>query len=139
MSGETTETRLCEMIARTSKLNGIGAHYFVGWLVSVGTRRPEMMAEIEAVLQKMETAAVLRQSPVQEPAAATANVATEIISPSDPPTAGTASDLNPLHGAVSAPESPLRSLPLPEATPAAHLPFAARLFASLFQRRRIAA
>jgi hypothetical protein len=52
----TTDTFASDLIERASKLNENGAHYFVGWLISAGMQRPEVMTELERVLREFETA-----------------------------------------------------------------------------------
>lgn len=49
-----------DFIARASKLNENGAHYLVGWLISAGTQRPDVMTELDRVLQEFETEPALQ-------------------------------------------------------------------------------
>jgi hypothetical protein len=49
-----------DFIARASKLNENGAHYLVGWLISAGTQRPDVMTELERVLHEFETEPALQ-------------------------------------------------------------------------------
>ena len=52
----TTEEPWDEQVrARTSRLNANGAHYLIGWLVSAGFQRTEVMAELDWLMDDMET------------------------------------------------------------------------------------
>ena len=45
---------------RAAKLSERGAHYFVGWLIGAGMQKPEMSAEFEKVLHRLENDPDLR-------------------------------------------------------------------------------
>lgn len=65
MTNTTTTTTTCDanqrdFIARASKLNENGAHYLVGWLISAGTQRPDVTAELDRVLREFETEPALQ-------------------------------------------------------------------------------
>lgn len=44
-----------DLAERARRLNSNGAHYFVGWLLSAGFQKPEIMAAIEHTLRELET------------------------------------------------------------------------------------
>jgi hypothetical protein len=111
MTDTETNKRGGDLAARASRLNEIGEHYFVGWLVSAGFQRPEIMREIERVLHDIDNDPALRHCTPQEDSTA----------------------------AVPAPRNPLAVVPHPEPKPARRLPFAARLLAAIFHRPRMAA
>jgi hypothetical protein len=134
---ETTGNR--GLSERASGLNEIGAHYFAGWLISAGFQQPELMTEIETVLQEMESDPGLRHCSVQEAPAVQATFATETIPSPEPQSSVASSVESPDSVAAPAPPNPLRSFPPPEAASARRLPLAARIFASIFPRRRLAA
>jgi len=134
---ETTGSRdLCE---RVSGLNELGAHYFAGWLISAGFQQPDVMTEVEAVLHEMEADPDLRHWSVPEAPADGTTVATEIIPQPELQTSLESSGETPNSTAVPAPPNPLHGLPTPKTAPARRLPLAARLIATLFPKRRLAA
>ena len=113
-----------DLAARASRLNEIGEHYFVGWLVSAGFQKPEIMTEIERVLHDIDNDPALRHCASQEDSTAAPIAAQE-------------------RSLLPAAESPLPAavaiVPRAEPKPARRLPFAARLLAAIFQRPRMAA
>jgi hypothetical protein len=113
MNDTDTNERGGDLAARASRLNEIGEHYFVGWLVSAGFQRAEIMTAIERVLREIDNDPALRHCTLQEDSTAAVIAGHE--------------------------RNPLAVVPHPESKPTRRLPFAARLLAAIFQRPRMAA
>lgn len=135
------ESRIADLNKRTSGLNEIGAHYFVGWLISAGFQRPEVMAELEWVLEDMETDPNLRHCWMKEEAkAGPLNAATECVAAPEPETVPVTRESAPLPAEVlAAPPNPLGKIARCEAKPARRSLFPPRLLEALFGKPRIAA
>lgn len=55
MSEQTWSKQVAELSRRAAKLSERGAHYFVGGIIGAGLLRPELLAEFEKVLHRLET------------------------------------------------------------------------------------
>ena len=133
----TEGARSAGLEERASGLNEIGAHYFVGWLISAGFQRPEVMAEIEWVLEDMETSPELHHCWMKEDAMAVlADAASEGATPPKPETQAVACENEPrLLAAIHAPPNPLGSPVQFAFKPARQSYFPTRLWEALFGKR----
>lgn len=132
--------RRAELHERASDLNEIGAHYFIGWLISAGFQRPEVMAEIEWVLEDMETGPELRHCWMKEDAMAVLTDASAECIPEPGPEAQPVPCENaPRLADLTAPANPLNSPAQPDAKPVRRSRFPARILEALFGRARVAA
>lgn len=130
---------------RASALNEIGAHYFVGWLISAGFQRPEVMAEIEWVLEDMETSPDLLHCWMKEDAVAVLAEASTGSIPQPEPEAQSVTCVSApclvadLPAPLPAPPNPLSSPVQFEPMPVRRSRFPGRILEVLFGRSRVAA
>jgi hypothetical protein len=113
----------------------------VGWLISAGFQRPEVMAEIEWVLEDMETSPDLRHCWMKEDAVAILSDAdSECVTPPEPEAQPVPCENAPcLLADLPAPPNPLGSPVQFEAKPVRRSRFPARILEALFGRPRVAA
>lgn len=141
----TEGTRSAGLDERASGLNEIGAHYFVGWLISAGFQRPEVMAEIEWVLEDMETSPDLLHCWMKEDAVAVLAEASTGSIPQPEPEAQSVPCVNApclvadLPAPLPAPPNPLSSPVQFEPMPVRRSRFPGRILEILFGRSRVAA
>ncbi|MEO6741938.1 MAG: hypothetical protein ABIP20_16970 [Chthoniobacteraceae bacterium] len=55
MSELTWSKQVAELSGRAAQLSERGAHYFVGGIIGAGLLRPELLAEFEKILHRIET------------------------------------------------------------------------------------
>ena len=135
----TDTTWITNLGARAAGLNELGEHYFAGWLISAGFQKPDVMAEIEALLKVMETDPALQYRPnAQDPMSVLQAAGESIPSPVPQIPAVPCVDA-PAPPAFSEQPCPLGDLVRFEQKPAKRLPFPARLLAAIFPKRRLAA
>ena len=137
----TEEAQSAGLQERASGLNEIGAHYFVGWLISAGFQRPEVMAELECVLEDMETDPNLQHCWMKEDAVAVLPDAASECVPQAQPEAQPVpcADAPRLVADLSAPPNPLSSPVQFDSKPARRSRFPVRILEVLFGRPRVAA
>lgn len=127
------------LVALAAKLNEIGTHYFVGWLVSAGFQKPGIMEEIDRALQDMENDPALAHCTLQEnPAAAMTTECERTLPPAAASPAVAAAECA-VPADLTAPPNPLVAFPRPAGEPARGPRFVARLLAAFFHRPRMAA